>query len=110
MNFRSARSTRIAITEPTHRSKQCSYSITSSARAAARWHAEPESFGCLEIDDELHSSAATVLVLDRRAFGGQAGAQPDRELPRLTEPPAWPHGTRLQSGQKFGAEIAIPMR
>jgi hypothetical protein len=112
MNFRSARSTRIAITELTHRSKQCSYSITSSARASSSGGTpSPCPLAVLRLMTSSYSSAATVLVLDRRAFGGQAGASA-----RIENYLGFPTGTTgmalmaraYNQAQKFGAEMAIP--
>jgi thioredoxin reductase (NADPH) len=58
-----------------------------------------------------YSSAATVLVLDRRAFGGQAGASA-----RIENYLGFPTGTTgmalmaraYNQAQKFGAEMTIP--
>ena len=112
MNFRSARSTRIAITELTHRSKRCSYSITSSARASSGGGTpSPSPLAVLRLMTSSYSSAATVLVLDRRAFGGQANASA-----RIENYRGFPTGTTgmalmaraYNQAQKFGAEMAIP--
>jgi hypothetical protein len=111
MNFRSARSTRIAITELTTAAN--SVLIRSRGRNAVQCGGtpSPSPLAVLRLMTSSYSSAATVLVLDRRAFGGQAGASA-----RIENYLGFPTGTTgmalmaraYNQAQKFGAEIAIP--
>jgi hypothetical protein len=72
-------------------------------REQRRWHAEPESFGCLEIDDEFVFVCSDRLgARPPRLRRTSRRLSPDRELPRLSNGNHrhGPNGTRLQSGAK----------